>query len=427
MLPATNQEAIVLAMKGSLALGCKVNTFTKFDRKNYFYPDLPMGYQISQYDQPLAEHGMIEVERKDGTKKQVSVTRLHMENDAGKLTHTRGGSLVDFNRSGAPLMEIVSGPDMYSMEEASLYTREIQNILRAVGASECDMEKGMMRFDINISLRPEGREEFGTKVEIKNVNSFKSLEKAIIYEIERQTNMLDAGETIKQETRGWDDEQFETVAQRSKEEAADYRYFPEPDIPPLTFTEEYIASIKASLPELPGERRGRYFVLGLEKDTARILADDHLLAAYFEKVAELVGDHKIVASWITSVLLGMMNGERMSVAELRFTPEQFASVITAVREDTISHLSGKEVLEEMFLTGKDADTIIDAKGLRQVSDTSALESWIDEIIIAFPAQTADYKSGKTALLGFFIGQVVKKSGGSANPKVVGKLVAEKLG
>lgn len=427
MLPHPNKEAVALGMKAALALGCTVATFSKFDRKNYFYPDLPMGYQISQYDQPLAENGTITIEKKDGTQKIIGIERLHLENDAGKLSHSHNGSLVDYNRAGAPLMEIVSKPEIRSVEEASLYARELQMIVRACGASEADMEKGMMRFDANISLRKDENAPFGTKVEIKNLNSFKSLEKAIAYEMNRQATMLDNGEIIIQETRGWDDEKEITVSQRTKEGAADYRYFPEPDIPPLTFTLEEIEAVRNTLPELPTAKKERYKKdYNLDTDSISILLADELLAAYFIDICERTKNPKATTSWVLSVLLGELKEHKLALTELPFSSEDFAKIILMVINSEVSQLGAKEVISHMVLHGGDPEKIVEERGLKQVSDTSSLEAIVKEIIEQFPNQTAEYKNGKTSLLGFFVGQSMKKSGGSANPKILGELVQKLL-
>lgn len=422
-LPQPNQEAITLGITAALALGCTINEFSKFDRKNYFYPDLPMGYQISQFDQPIAEHGHIIVERADGTEKTIGIERLHLENDAGKLTHHTSGSLVDYNRAGAPLMEIVSCPDMRSVEEASLYVRQLQMIIRSCGASEADMEKGMMRFDINISLRENEDAPFGTKVELKNLNSFRSLEKAISYEMQRQAELLNNGEKIIQETRGWDDEKEITVSQRSKEIAADYRYFPEPDIPPIITTTEVIEHIRKSLPELPYAKKQRLSsTYDLSKDMVQLLLQDSTLCQYYEDIYHIVQDKKAVTTWVLSVLLGLLNEEKLTLAELPFNKEAYASLIMMVLRDEISQLSAKEIAAIMIVHGGDPLHIATEKGLLQVSDTNALQDIALEVIASFPAQKAEYQSGKEALLGFFVGQCMKKSAGSGNPKIFGELL-----
>lgn len=427
MLPLPNEEAVRLATRACLALQMTITPDTKFDRKNYFYPDLPMGYQISQFDKPIGQIGSLRIEEEDGTIRTVGIERLHIENDAGKLSHFDDGSFVDFNRAGAPLVEIVSMPELFSVEDASKYAQEMQHILRTVGASEADMEKGMMRFDGNISLRPSKDAPFGTKVEIKNLNSFKALEKALAYEIERQQKMLDRGEKIIQETRGWDEGAGRTVSQRTKEEAADYRYFPEPDLPPLSIAEDYIAKERATMPELPFDKKLRYRnELKLDRDIARQLSEDSELANYFERVAELAEDAKAAGTWITSILLAHLNNNKEHLNDLKFAPEDVARIIALVKDDSISLLSAKETFEIMYNTGQKPDTIIQEKGFMQVSDDGALEAIIAEVLAAFPAQLAEYKAGKTTLLGFFVGQVMQRSQGTANPKKVGPLLQKHL-
>ena len=426
MLPLLNNEAVELAKKAATALNLHINTLTKFDRKNYFYPDLPMGYQISQFDQPLAEDGYLHIAGENDEPRKVAIERLHMENDAGKLSHYAHGSFVDYNRSGAPLMEIVSKPDMFSSDEASKYAREMQQILRTVGASDCDMEKGQMRFDINISVHEEGT-ELGTKVEIKNVNSFKSMEKAIAFEIGRQKECLQSGEKILQETRGWDDGLEKTVSQRTKEGAADYRYFPEPDIPPMSLDAKDILELKNHIPELPFEKRQRYIkTYGFDKDTARILCDDRDLTIYFEEVSALTEDPKLSANYITTSLLALMNEDKKDITSSPISARVLASLLLYVKEDKISHLSAKEVLNKLYFEGGDVATIIQDNGYIQISDMTSLEKIIDEVIAENPNQTNEYRTGKVALFGFFLGQVMKKSSGSANPKIVGEILKSRL-
>ena len=427
MLPLPNEEAVRLATRACLALQMTITPDTKFDRKNYFYPDLPMGYQISQFDKPIGQHGQLRIEDEDGTIRIVGIERLHMENDAGKLSHFDDGSFVDFNRAGAPLVEIVSMPELFSVEDASKYAQEMQHILRTVGASEADMEKGMMRFDGNISLRPSKEAPFGTKVEIKNLNSFKALEKALAYEMERQQKMLEKGETIIQETRGWDEGLGRTVSQRTKEEAADYRYFPEPDLPPLRIAEEYIAKERETMPELPFDKKLRYRdTMKLERDVARMLSEDSELATYFEQVAKLSGDPKAASTWVTTILLAHLNNSKEHLADLRFAPEDIAHIIQLVKDDSISLLSAKETFEIMYKTGQKPATIIEEKGFLQVSDDGALEAIIAEVLAAFPSQLAELQNGKPQLIGFFVGQVMQRSKGAANPKKVSTLLQKHL-
>ncbi|PIV90397.1 Asp-tRNA(Asn)/Glu-tRNA(Gln) amidotransferase GatCAB subunit B [Candidatus Gracilibacteria bacterium CG17_big_fil_post_rev_8_21_14_2_50_48_13] len=427
MLPLLNEEAVRLATRACLALGMTICPETKFDRKNYFYPDLPMGYQISQFDKPIGADGHLFIEQAGSAPRRIGIERLHMENDAGKLSHFDDGSHVDYNRAGAPLMEIVSMPEIFSVDDAKSYAEEMQLILRAVGSSDADMEKGMMRFDANISLRADSNAPFGTKVEIKNLNSFKALEKALAYEIDRQTRLLEKGETIVQETRGWDEGSGKTISQRSKEIAADYRYFPEPDLPPLSITQEHIDAERSKLPELPFAKRERYkTIFKLDGEVARLLVQQEDLAQYFEQVAERTGNPKAAATWVTSILLAELSNAKERLEDLRFPVEDLARLITLVSEDAVSLLSAKETFSIMYATGQKPDAIIAEKGFLQVSDDSALLALIDEVLAAFPLQRAEYAGGKTALLGFFVGQVMQRSKGSANPKKVGQLLLEKL-
>lgn len=426
MLPLLNAEAVRLALRASLALGMTITRDTKFDRKNYFYPDLPMGYQISQYDKPIGMHGSLIIEGADGMPRTIGIERLHMENDAGKLSHFDDGSYVDFNRAGAPLMEIVSMPELFSVEDARAYAEEMQQILRTVGSSDADMEKGMMRFDANISLRSGPDAPFGTKVEIKNLNSFRSLERALTYEIDRQQRLLDRGDAIVQETRGWDDGAGKTISQRTKEEAADYRYFPEPDLAPLALTDAMIEEERTKLPELPFAQRARYRSLGLDKDVARVLQQDEALGRLFEELSTLTKNPKASAMWLTSIVLAEVARTKEQVANIRFPITYLARLISLVAEDAISLLSAKETFVRMYATGEDPEKIIDALGFRQVSDDGALLAMIEETLAAFPTQLAEYRQGKTALLGFFVGQVMQRSKGSANPKKVQELLSQKL-
>lgn len=420
MLPRYNKQAEERALQASRALQLTINNHVAFDRKSYFYPDLPMGYQITQYYYPLAENGHVEIETSEGTR-SIGIERLHVENDAGKLTHYVHGSFVDYNRSGIPLMEIVSRPELYSAEDAVAYARQLQALLRTTGASLADMEKGMMRFDLNISLRPKGSSKLGVKVEVKNLNSFKSLEKAIVFEISRQTKALELGEPISQETRGFNDDSGGTISQRSKEGSADYRYFPEPDIPPLSIPPERIAAI--TVPELPLQKKKRYMEeYKLEEDVARMLVDDMELGSYFEDLLELVPSPKKAAPWVTSVLKGKLNETKKDIASLRFSQEDLAGIITMVENGTLSHLGGKETFSIMYDTGRSPEDIVKEKGFAQTSDEGELEELVLEIIKKFPTQYAEYTSGKDALIGFFIGQAMSQSKGKANPKIIKEIL-----
>ena len=425
VLPIVNKEAYLKGIKAALALNCNIPKFSKFDRKNYFYPDLTKGFQISQYDQPISEKGYLEFEV-EGEVKKVGITRLHLEDDAGKLTHERDGTLCDYNRSGTPLMEIVSEPELYSTKEASAYAKEIQKVLRHIGASDCDMEKGMMRFDINISIRKKGEKKFGTKVEVKNLNSFKFLEHTLDYEFQRQVKALESGEKIIQETRGWNTEMEITESQRSKEEAHDYRYFPEPDLPPMTITEEEIQRIKESLEELPLKKKFRFIKeMGLKEDDARLLSETPELSKYFEEVEKLSKDAQKANSFVTTVLLGKLEGKPLSTSPIK--PNHLAELINLVNKGEISNNMAKtEVFDEMFKTGKTPSEIVEEKGLKQVSDTGEIENICKKVIAENPSVVADIKSGANKAEGFLIGQVMKASKGKANPKMVSDIIKNLL-
>lgn len=423
MLPALNKDAVTKGIKAALALGCSIPRFSKFDRKNYFYPDLPKGYQISQFDQPFSLAGSVDI----GTKK-VGVTRVHLEDDAGKLTHTKAGTLVDYNRSGSPLMEIVSEPDMRSVEEASAYAQEIRRIVRYVGSSDCDMEKGMMRFDLNVSLRPVGQEKFGTKVEVKNLNSFRALEHAAVYEIKRQTEILESGGVIAQETRGWDDAQGITVSQRSKEEAHDYRYFPEPDLPPVVVTDEEVAALKASIPELPKVRRERFVTeYGLTQEDALFIAEEPERASYFETVVKISGDAKKAAAFLTTILYKHLKQDHLELNECKVSAENLGALVKLVVEGKVTNNQAKsEVFEKMYATGATADEVVKELGISVVADTGAIEAICKAVMAAHPGPVADFKAGKDAAIGFLVGQVMKESKGKAAPPVVQKVLRELL-
>lgn len=428
-LPVLNDGALEKALKASLALNCNIKSFSKFDRKSYFYPDLPKGYQISQYDEPVAEKGHLEVTLADGSKKTVGITRVHMEDDAGKLVHTDGGTLCDYNRSGTPLIEIVSEPDMNSMEEASQYARSVQQIVRYVGSSDCDMEKGMMRFDINISLRPQGQKEFGTKVEIKNVNSFRSLERAFIYEVERQKELLDKGEKIVQETRGWDDSRGTTISQRLKEEADDYRYFPEPDLPPLEFKPEDIEKIKAALPEMPVQKLERFVSeYQINEADARILVTSLDLARYYEEVVVVCEDAKKAVSFVNTVLMAKLNEDLLEIGECKVKADDLGALIKMVNSGEVSISQARnDIFDEMYQSGESPSAIVERLGIKQVSDEGALKTACEAVIVANVGPVNDYKSGIEKAFGFLVGQVMKETKGQANPALVNKILKEMLG
>lgn len=429
MLPAINKKVVEKGTLAALALHCSIPQFSKFDRKNYFYPDLPKGFQISQYDKPLSQNGFVEipVEGADGgkgAKKRIRVNRLHLEDDAGKLIHTADGTLCDYNRTGTPLMEIVSEPDLNSTQEASAYAQEIRRILRYVGASECDMEKGMMRFDINVSVRKKGVKELGTKTEVKNLNSFRALERAIDYEIKRQAQRLDAGERIIQETMGWDDATGETVSQRSKEEAHDYRYFPEPDLPPLEISQKDVEKMRVQIPELPAERKARFVSeYGLIDEDAGILTEERDMADFFETVAKTSGDAKKAVSFINTILLKHLKGEKKELADCKVKAQDLGVLIKLINDGVISNNMAKtDIFEEMYAEGLAPEKIIEKKGLKLVSDAGAIEAICKKVIEKNPGPVTDFKGGKDAAIGFLVGQVMKEAKGQANPKMVSEVL-----
>jgi len=419
VLPLINEAAVRKGMKGALALGCEIPEFSKMDRKSYFYPDLPMGYQISQYDLPVSENGKISIRLEDGSTKEIGVTRLHLENDAGKLTHVSGGSLVDFNRAGTPLVEIVSEPDMRTREEVSLYARQIQKIMRYTDTSDADMEKGQMRFDLNLSIRPKGQKELGTRSEVKNLNSFKSLEKAFDYEFERQKEILEGGGKIVQETRGWDDNKEITVSQRSKEEAADYRYFPEPDIPPLVVTRETVAELKAEIPELHDEKADRYVEMGLSQADAGIIAADKQLVDFFEEAVAVSDAPKKTANWLLSEIKPLM-----ASGEFALTPENLGKIVKMIEEGTITGKIAKDHLNE--IVSKNPDPEVYFEPFKVMEDTGELEKIIQGVIDRNPAIVADFKGGKEKAIGGLVGQVMGATKGTANPKSVNEILKKLL-
>jgi aspartyl-tRNA(Asn)/glutamyl-tRNA(Gln) amidotransferase subunit B len=434
-LPAPNERAIEYIVRIGLALDCEIAPHSLFHRKNYFYPDMPKDFQISQYDLPICVNGHLDVEV-DGETRRIGITRVHMEEDTGKTSHMGATgrihdadyALVDFNRAGVPLVEVVSEPDMRTPEEARAYLTELRTTLESLGVSDVRMEEGSLRCDANISVRQEGSSGFGTKVEIKNMNSIRSLESALRHERERQIAALEKGESIVQETRHWNEDEGRTTSMRSKEEAFDYRYFPEPDIPPLDPPSDWVEEVRRSLPELPAARRRRYEELGLTSEQASMLAADRHLAGLFEETSALFDavPPKVVANWIVQNLVAVMNDRGIAARELVLTPVRFAELIRMVDDNTISITAGKQVLEEMVDSGASADEVVQAKGLRQISDRSALESWADEVIAENPGPVAQFREGKGNVIGFLVGQVMKKSGGSANPKLVGEVLRERL-
>jgi aspartyl/glutamyl-tRNA(Asn/Gln) amidotransferase subunit B (EC 6.3.5.-) len=426
-LPVINKRAIEFAIKAALALNCKVHNLSIMARKNYFYPDLPKGYQISQYDKPLATDGYIEIKTENGFKK-IRIHRLHIEEDAGKTIHEGSFSYVDLNRACTPLMEIVTEPDISSAEEARKYLEKLRNIMRYLGVSDADMEKGQLRCDVNISLKPKGSEKLGTKVELKNINSFRFIVKAIEYEIERQSKLLKKGEKIVQETRLFDPNTGKTYTMRTKEEAHDYRYFPDPDLLPVVIKDEEIQQIKNSLPELPDQKYHRYIEkLGLPEYDAEVLTSDKALANYFEKVIEIFPQNpKLVANWILNELLGKLNEKGLEIENSPISPNSLAELLSLIADGTISGKIAKDVFEIAFETQKSPKQIVEEKGLKQISNEDEIRKIVKDILAKFPAEVEKYKSGNEKILGFLIGQIMKETKGKANPQLVNKIIKEEL-
>ena len=440
VLPVLNKKVLEYAVKTGLALNCQIAPYSKFDRKQYFYPDLPKNYQISQYDLPIAEHGWIEIElvdKKSGNveRKKIGITRLHMEEDAGKLVHAGSDrlagstySLVDYNRAGVPLVEIVSEPDLRTGKEAAEYAQEVRRIVRYLGVGDGNMQEGSLRCDVNISIRPRGQETFGTKVEIKNMNSFSAIQKAIDYEIERQTEAIESGdEEIIQETRLWDEGTQVTKSMRSKEGSSDYRYFPEPDLPPIEVSKKQLESWQSELPELPADKRHRYETeLGLSAYDTRVLTDDRSIADYFERTIATGADAKASANWVMGDISGYLNAEKLSINNIALTPEGLGEMVTLITSGTISNKIGKDLLPTLLKDGGSPKAIVEEKGLVQISDPTAIEAIIDEVMADNPDELAKYRAGKKKLQGFFVGQVMKRSGGRADPKLTNQLLGKKL-
>jgi aspartyl-tRNA(Asn)/glutamyl-tRNA(Gln) amidotransferase subunit B len=432
-LPVPNERAIEYIVRIGLALSCRIAARSLFHRKNYFYPDMPKDFQISQYDLPICVDGHLEVEV-DGGRRRVGITRVHMEEDTGKTTHVgqtgRIGqadyALVDYNRAGVPLVEVVSEPDIRSAAEARAYLTELRATLEALGVSDVRMEEGSLRCDANISTRAAGASGLGTKVEVKNLNSIRSLERALRFEEERQRALLDAGEPVVQETRHFDEEQGTTHTLRSKEEAFDYRYFPEPDLPPLAPESDWVEEVRASLPELPAARRERYRSLGLKPEQARLLASTSATGRFFDEAVGLGADPSAAANWITQDLAGLLNKARVDLAHAKVSPSHVADLARLVGDGTLSVTGAKQVLEDAFETGDDVEGIVERRGLRQVTDASALLAWIDEAIAENPGPVEQYRGGKENALNALVGPVIRKSAGSANPRVVRELLLERL-
>ncbi len=438
-LPVLNQKVLESAVKTGLALNCQIAPYSKFDRKQYFYPDLPKNYQISQYDLPIAEHGWLEIELVDkeagtSTRKRIGITRLHMEEDAGKLVH--GGSdrlagstysLVDYNRAGVPLLEIVSEPDLRTGQEAAEYAQELRRIFRYLGVSDGNMQEGSLRCDVNISVRPVGQKEFGTKIEIKNMNSFNAIQRAIEYEIERQIEALETGEPLFQETRLWEEGAQRTISMRKKEGSSDYRYFPEPDLGPIEVTPEQLETWRSQLPELPAQKRQRYEELGLSAYDARVMTNDRAIAEFFEATITAGAPAKQAANWLMGDISAYMNSNAsLTLSDLALKPDSLAELIGLIEDRTISNAAAKSILPELLTQGGSAKAIVEREGLGQISDTGALETAIAEVLTENPKELEQYRNGKTKLLGFFVGQVMKKTGGRADPKLTNQLVAKQL-
>ena len=435
VLPVLNQNAVKMAVKFGLAVGAKVAQRSVFARKNYFYPDLPKGYQISQYELPIVEHGKMDIVLEDGSTKTIRITRAHLEEDAGKSLHEdfQGYTGIDLNRAGTPLIEIVSEPDMRSAKEAVAYMKKIHTLVRYLEICDGNMQEGSFRCDANVSVRKAGAEKFGTRCEIKNLNSFRFIEKAINYEVARQIELLESGGTVQQQTRLFDPDKGETRALRSKEEANDYRYFPDPDLLPVVLDDAFIGDIRATLPELPDEKAERLMrEFELSPYDAGVLTASRELAEYFDKTVSIVvgGDlksnAKAVANTVTNIVTFSLNKENLDITQSKVSPEQLAGLQSRINDSTISGKLAKEVFEAMWSEGGSADAIIESKGLKQITDTGAIEKVIDDIIAANPKQLADYRSGKDKLFAFFVGQVMKQTAGKANPAQVNDLLKAKL-
>jgi aspartyl-tRNA(Asn)/glutamyl-tRNA(Gln) amidotransferase subunit B len=430
MLPVLNAEVVRMAAMFGLAVNASVAPRSVFARKNYFYPDLPKGYQISQYELPIVEHGELIITADDGNEKRIGITRAHLEEDAGKSIHEGldQSSGIDLNRAGTPLLEIVSEPDLRSAREAVAYMRKIHTIVRYLGISDGNMQEGSFRCDANVSVRPRGQKALGTRTEIKNLNSFRFVEKAINFEIERQIDLIEDGGDVIQETRLYDSDLDETRSMRSKEEANDYRYFPDPDLLPVEISAAYIEEIRQQLPELPDAKQQRLASdFGLKADDASLLASSRALADFFEDAAGATdADPQLVANWVVGELSGAMNRDGLEIATSKVPAAALAGLLTRIHDNTISGKIAKQVFESMWTDGGSADEIIEAKGLKQITDSSAIEAVVDRVIEANPGQVAEYRAGKEKLIGFFVGQVMKETRGQANPGQVNQILKAKL-
>ena len=428
-LPVLNEKVVEYAVKAGLATNCEISRNSKNDRKNYFYPDLPKSYQISQFDKPLCEHGYIEIEDDEGNPKKIGITRIHIEEDAGKLNHDEfgGGSLVDLNRAGVPLIEIVSEPDLRSAGEVDRYLKKLKSILEYIEVSDCKMQEGSFRADVNVSVRKKGQTEFGTRTEMKNMNSFRAITRAIEYESERQIDVLEDGGKIDQETLRWDDVSGKTFSMRDKEDAQDYRYFPEPDLVAIRLSEEYIQDIKNNLPEMPESRRARYInEFNLSQKDANLLTNSKYLSNMFESAEKICGNAKAVANWLLSDVSRILNEKEMEPSDIPFTAEQLAKLVELIDKGTISSAIGKKVVTELFENPEDPQKIIEEKGWIQISDEGAIKEVVLKVLENNPQSVSDFKSGKDKALDFLVGQAMKETKGKANPQMLNKMFLEEL-
>ena len=428
-LPVLNEKVVEYAVKAGLATNCEISRDSKNDRKNYFYPDLPKAYQISQFDKPLCEHGYIEIEDDEGNPKKIRLTRIQIEEDAGKLNHNEfgGGSLVDLNRAGVPLIEIVSEPDLRSSGEAERYLKKLKSILEYIEVSDCKMQEGSLRADVNVSVRKKGSDKLGTRTEMKNMNSFKAITRAIEYEAERQADVIEDGGKIDQETLRWDDVSGKTFPMRDKEDAQDYRYFPDPDLVAIRLSEEYIENIKNNLPELPESRKARYMdEFKLSEKDSNLLTASKYLSNLFEEAEEICKNAKAVANWILSDISRILNEKEMEAEEIPFTGKALAKLIELIEKGTISSAIGKKVITELFENPKDPEEIIKEKGWIQISDEGAIKEVVMKVLENNPQSVADYKAGKDKALGFLVGQAMKETKGKANPQMLNKMFLEEL-
>ncbi len=428
-LPVLNEKVVEYAVKAGLATNCEISRNSKNDRKNYFYPDLPKAYQISQFDKPLCEHGYVEIEDNEGNKKKIRLTRIHIEEDAGKLNHDEfgGGSLVDLNRAGVPLIEIVSEPDLRTTEEVEQYLKKLKSILEYIEVSDCKMQEGSFRADVNVSVRKKGDTKLGTRTEMKNMNSFRSVTRAIEYEVDRQIDILEEGRKVEQETLRWDDVSGKTFSMRDKEDAQDYRYFPDPDLVAIKLSEEYINQIKENLPELPESRKERYLdQYKLSQKDARIITSSKYLSNLFEEAIAECNNPKATNNWIISDISRILNEKEIEPSQIPFTGKQLGELIVLIEKGVISSSIGKKVLEELFKEPKSPEQIVKEKGWVQISDEGEIKKVVQKILENNPQSVADYKAGKEKALGFLVGQAMKETKGKANPKILNELFLEEL-